>query len=329
MSLAPNKIRVGVLRGGPSPEYEVSLKTGSTILSNLSDQYVPIDVIISKDGQWHTGGLQKSPYQILKSVDVVLNAMHGEYGEDGTVQKMLEDFNVPYSGSDSIASSLGSNKVLSKNLFKKLGLLTPHHLEVKIPESLEVNREIINNINENIIFPVIIKPIRSGSSLGVSFAQDLRSLREALEESSKHSRELMVEEYINGKELASGVIEGFRGHDFYTLLPAMFSNFDQKKFHDFDSKYLDLGQSYQIPANLSNTEKEEIMNASIQIHKAFGLKHYSKCDFILHPKRGLFVLEVNTLPHISHRSPFVQSIESIGSNLKEFLNHLIEIVFKK
>ena len=230
-----HKIRVGVLRGGPSPEYEVSLNTGKTILANLPDEYEPIDILISKNGAWHTGGLRKDPYRILKTIDVAVNAMHGTYGEDGTVQKMLERFNIPYTGSDSMASALGMNKIMSKNVFEKYGLKTPHHIIIEKAGDDGITKEMMKKINESLPFPIIIKPLNSGSSLGVSLAEKIGQIKSALKKSFEHSSKLIVEEYINGKEATCGVIDNFRGEDIYTLLPVEIGT-TSPSFLDYDSK---------------------------------------------------------------------------------------------
>jgi D-alanine-D-alanine ligase len=327
------KTRVGVLRGGPSPEYEVSLKTGGTILSNLPEEYEPLDIFISKDGFWHIGGLQKNPYDILKTIDVVINALHGAYGEDGTVQKFLENFGIPYTGSNALSSSLGMNKIMSKEIFNRHGLKTPHHIIVDRDDEAGITENMIKKINENLTFPIIIKPTNSGSSLGVSFANNAGEIKNALKKSFEHSPKLMVEEYISGKEVTCGVIEGFRGQNFYTLLPAEINSNKKENFYDYDSKYSPLADGlesrYKIPGNFKEDEKIQIQEAAALIHKALGLRHYSRSDFILHPKRGLFVLEVNTLPELTHRSSFIKSLEAAGGNIKEFLSHLISKTLEK
>lgn len=112
------KIRVGVIRGGPSSEYGVSLKTGSEVLKYLStDKYLPIDILIDRQGKWHWWGLPTTPDKIASRVDLVFNALHGEYGEDGEVQSILDDLGIPYSGSGQLASALGMNKAMAKNIF--------------------------------------------------------------------------------------------------------------------------------------------------------------------------------------------------------------------
>jgi D-alanine-D-alanine ligase len=315
-----HKIRVGVLRGGPSPEYDVSLKTGGTILANLPEEYEPIDIFISKEGAWHTSGLQKNPYDILKTVDVVVNALHGSYGEDGTVQNLLENLNIPYTGSGSLSSAFGMNKIMSKDIFSRSGLKTPHHIVIQKDED---ENNLVSKINQNLPFPIIIKPINSGSSLGVSFVDNVKQVKAALKKSFMHSPKLMVEEFINGKETTCGVIDGFRGKDFYTLLPVEIVKQKDKRFHDYNSKYIDLESRYKIPGNFSESEKRRIGEAAVLIHQNLGLRHYSRSDFIVHPKRGLFVLEVNTLPELTHHSSFIKSLEAVGGNIKEFLSHLL------
>ncbi len=308
------------MRGGPSSEYGVSLNTGKTILANLPEEYEPLDVFISKDGIWHTGGLEKKPYDILKTIDVAVNAMHGAYGEDGAVQKFLENFGIPYTGSDSMASALGMNKIMSKNIFNNYNLKTPQYIIVDKDENQNI---LIKKINESLPFPIIIKPVNSGSSLGISFVDKVSDIKNALEESFRHSPKLMVEEYINGKEATCGVIEDFRKSPLYSLLPVEVISQKNKYFHDYDSKYADLESRYKLPGNFREDENEQIKKAAALIHKILGLRHYSRSDFIIHPRRGLFVLEVNTLPELSHRSSFIKSLEAVGGNIKEFLSHLL------
>jgi len=302
MSFA-QKIRVGVLRGGPSPEYEISLNTGRTILANLPEEYEPLDIFISKKGAWHIGGLEKEPRDILKFVDVAVNAMHGSYGEDGTVQKLIEGFGIPYTGSNPLSSAIGLNKEMSKNLFKRYGLKTPHHIMAE-----EGEKNLVDKINESLPFPVVVKPVNSGSSLGVSLVRRIDEIKEALIKSFAYSPKLIVEEYVNGREAACGVIEGFRGQNLYTLLPAEIAKSSRKII---------------VPGNFREDEKTQIQKAAALIHQALNLRHYSQSDFIIHPKRGLFVLEVNTLPELTHRSSFLKALEAVGGNIKEFLSHLL------
>ena len=114
-----------MLRGGPSNEYEVSLKTGANIIKSLSEKYSPVDVFIDKKGVWHINGVAYEPHEVFKKIDVAFNALHGEYGEDGKVQKILDTFSIHYTGSKSLSSAIGMNKALAKNIFKSHGIKTP------------------------------------------------------------------------------------------------------------------------------------------------------------------------------------------------------------
>src|SRR3989344_5437070 len=156
---------VGVLRGGPSREHDVSLRSGATILANLPEErYVVRDIYIDREGNWHDRGRPTAPERILRQIDVALIGLHGEYGEDGEVQKLLERFGVPYAGADSFGSYLAMHKLMSKTRAKEVGLLTPEFrfLEKK-EDAIETAKEIIRTFHQ----PVVVKPVGWGSSVGV------------------------------------------------------------------------------------------------------------------------------------------------------------------
>ncbi len=324
MSFRSDKIRVGVLRGGPSPEYEVSLKTGQSILKNLEEKYIPIDIVISKDGTWHENGFEKNPESILKKIDLAINGMHGTYGEDGTIQKIFETFNVPYTGSNSISSNICMNKVLSKKIYEKHGIKTPFYMSIPFEK---LSRQAILEVYKTVPAPFVVKPSSSGSSVGVHIAYSLPELEEAIVASSHHSPAVLIEEMIKGKEATCGVIDGFRNSDYYPLLPIEIRH--KKDFFDYDAKYKDTATEEICPGNFNQEESERIKQFSIDAHKALGLRHYSRSDFMIHPKRGIFILETNSLPGLTEQSLIPKSLTAIGSNLKEFLNHIIDLTRSK
>src|ERR1035437_2597248 len=131
------RIKVAVLRGGPGLEHDISLKTAKNILANLSDKYIPTDIFIAKDGLWYLDGVVISPAKLFKNIDVVFNAMHGEYGGDGKVQQLMDNFGVKYTGSKALASALGINKVLAKDIFTKANLKTPVYKIIRKSDNLE------------------------------------------------------------------------------------------------------------------------------------------------------------------------------------------------
>src|SRR3989344_1641849 len=150
-------IRVGVVRGGQSSEYDVSLKTGATVLKNLPERYAPVDILISKNGEWHAGGLPTRPEKILPHVDVVWNAPHGAYGEDGTFQQMLEAHGVPYTGSDSLASAIGMNKALARKRFADVGIKIPYGMVLRVDE-YEKDENFVFDLFRRFPQPSVVKP---------------------------------------------------------------------------------------------------------------------------------------------------------------------------
>jgi len=315
------KIRVGVIRGGPSSEYGVSLKTGSEVLKYLStDKYLPIDILIDRQGKWHWWGLPTTPDKIASRVDLVFNALHGEYGEDGEVQSILDDLGIPYSGSGRLASALGMNKAMAKNIFNREGIKTPRDV------LLEANTDPVQAADfvfRQLPPPWIIKPVDRGSSVGVFLAQTFPDLIQALKQAILFSPRILVEEYIRGREATCGVVDKFRGHDIYSLPPIEIRRPIGKALFDYEAKYN--GQTEEIcPGYFNQEEKEEIERLASLSHKLLGLRHYSRSDFIISP-RGVYLLEVNTLPGLTTNSLLPKSLSAIGCEYGQFLDHLISL----
>lgn len=314
---------MGVVRGGPSGEYDVSLKTGASVLRSLNEEeYNPVDIFISKDGEWHLGGVVKDHRNALKGLDVIFNALHGEYGEDGKVQKIFEENNIPYTGTNSFGSAISMNKALTKKALISAGIKTPEYLVIRkgnLDESLL--REIFNTFPQ----PSVIKPINGGSSLGVSIAKTQSDLEEALNEAFKYSDSVLVEEYIQGREATCGVIDSFRESDTYALMPSEIIDHTGSDIWSYDSKYSNYLHEIKCPGNFSREEKHLIQELSKQAHRSLGLRHYSRSDFIIHPRRGIYMLETNTLPGLTNTSLFPHALNACGSNLPEFVKHTISL----
>lgn len=318
------RIKVAVLRGGPGVEHDVSLKTGKNILDNLSDKYIPIDIFVAKNGKWYLDGVVITPAKLFKNVDVVFNAMHGEYGEDGKVQQLMDHFGVKYTGSSALASAIGMNKVLAKDIFKKANLKTPLHKIIKKGDDLE---NIAGSLFKSFPMPAIIKPSNKGSSVGVSLVKVLKDILPALEKALDHSDTVIVEEYINGREATCGVVEKFRGEAIYPLLPVEINKPKDFDFFDYNAKYSGLSREV-CPGNFAEKEKQMIQDMTVKAHQILGLRHYSRADFIVNPKRGVYILEVNTLPGLTKESLLPKSLEAVGCYLSNFLDHVINLALK-
>ena len=319
------RIKVAVLRGGPGVESEVSMKSGKNIIENLSDKYIPIDVFVAKEKAWFVDGVEISPEKLFRSCDVVFNAMHGEYGEDGKVQQLMDHFGVKYTGSKALASALGMNKVLAKEIFIKAGLKTPIYKVIKKGENLV---GLDQTLFKTFPMPAIVKPGGSGSSIGVSSVKTLKDIIPAIEKALKYSEVVIVEEFINGKEVTCGVVENFRGEAIYSLLPLEIATPKEFEFFGYDAKYSGCSSEVCL-GNLSDKEKRVIQDMAVEAHRVLGLRHYSRADFIVSPKRGAYILEVNTLPGLTKESLLSKSLDAVGCSLSHFLDHVITLAIEK
>lgn len=318
-----SKILVGVLRGGPSSEYDVSLQTGQTIIRNLPEQYESRDILIDKDGVWHSAGLPQNPANALRHVDVVWNGLHGEYGEDGQVQNVLEHLRIPYTGSESFASALTMNKVLTKNTLSDYGLKMPRHIVLN--RDTEDMDTVIFETFRTFPQPSVVKPIALGSSVGVTIAKDFQSFANAIRAAFEKSQKIIVEEFISGREATAGIVDNFRDQKFYQLPPIEIVPPKKNGFYDYHAKYISDDTGYVCPGNFSDEEKNEIKKMAEIAHKKLGLRHYSRSDFIVNPRRGIYFLETNTLPGMTTHSLIPKSLAAVGCPLPEFLDHIIKL----
>lgn len=322
MSENIHKIKVGVVRGGVSPEYDVSLKTGGEVLKNLSDKYVSYDILITKDGLWHINGVPTSPDKLRGKVDVVFNALHGEYGEDGKIQRALEELSMPYTGSGPVASAIGMNKALAKKNFR-VGdeIKTPLYKVVKKTD--DINKAAME-IWRSFPQPSIVKPLSGGSSIGISVIRTFPEMIDGINKVLDSGNDAIVEEYINGREVFSGVLSDFRGEKTYVLPPLEIMGSEKIDFLDYDKKNSVENINIASPAQLGKKEKELIAEAVKNIYENFPLKHYAGFDFIV-SKRGIYLLELNTLPGLAETSFLPKALSSVGTDMPQFLDHVITL----
>ena len=319
------RITVGVLRGGPSNEYEVSLNSGAAVLAEIDRaKYDPRDIFISRKGEWHVNGVGMDPQRALRSVDVAFNAMHGEYGEDGTVQRLLETIGTPYTGSDALSSGLSFNKQRTKEAVEKLGIKVPRG--ILLERSGDPERQALE-IFRSFPMPAMVKPLTGGSSVGMTLATDFFSLQRGIELALQISPRVLVEEFIQGREATVGVIESFRGQEVYPLFPVEIIPPPTCAFFDYEAKYS--GATKEIcPGNFAEKEKGTLADLAKEIHTKLHLRDYSRADFIV-SKRGTYFLEVNTLPGLTRESLFPKAVKAVGAKLSEFFTHVLDRTYNR
>ena len=316
---------VGVLRGGPSREHDVSLKSGAAIISALPEgRFTVRDIYIDKEGVWHDRGRVVEPSKALHQIDVALLGLHGEYGEDGQVQRLLERHGVRYAGADSFASHLAMHKLMAKARAKDIGLLTPEFRYIQAGENIEA---VAHDVTRNFPQPVIVKPVGWGSSVGISRVGGYAPLYTAIDALFKEGAPaVLIEEMIRGREATAGVVEGLRGKDLYSL-PVVEIVPPSGDFFSHAVKY-DGSTNEICPGNFSRVTTEELQRAAKIIHTELGIRHYSRSDFIVSP-RGIYYLETNTLPGLTSESLMPKSLAAVGVSLPEFLAHLVTLALSR
>lgn len=314
-------VRVAVLRGGPSEEYDISMQTGASILDALTKSpFDPFDIVVTKKGEWLHKGRETFPEQLLAHIDVVCIALHGAFGEDGKVQRLLDRYGVPYTGSGAYASGVAFNKVLTKDFLRDHGIKMPPHMVVT-SDSKDNPTPVAEAIGKMFGPQYVVKPIASGSSVGITIVQNAMLLPKVLQEALDTYDRVLVEKRIIGREATCGVVNRFRDSDVYVLPPIEIVPPQRADFFDRTVKYD--GTTEEIcPGRFSREEKDEMERVSKLVHEALGLQQYSRSDFMVAPD-GLYFLEVNTLPGLTTESLFPKAMTAVGSSHRELVQHLI------
>ena len=317
---------VGVLRGGPSSEYEVSLKSGASVLAALDkDKYDARDIFIDRTGVWHNRGIATDPHKALAGVDVAFNTIHGEYGEDGQLHEIIDPLGIAYTGADKLSSVLAFNKARTKEAAAKLGVKVAHGTVIEPNGEYE---SMAHKLFRSFPHPAIVKPVIGGSSVGTSIVRGFHDLAPALERAARVSPKVLVEEFIPGREATVGVVDSFRGEQAYALMPVEIVP-PTGKFFDFENKYN--GQTLErVPGNFTDTEKRELERLAKLVHQELGMSHYSRSDFIV-SKRGIYFLEVNSAAAVglTQQSLLPKALAAVGSSLSQFVEHVVELARKR
>lgn len=314
--------RVAVLRGGPSEEYAISLQSGATVIKALDALHYPYkDIVITKDGQWLETGIVRSPDNALEAVDVVFVALHGGYGEDGQVQKILHRKHIPYTGSRSLPSAIAFNKELTKFTLQPLNVLMPKHRKFTVAD-LDTLDEEVETLFKEIGQELFIKPVKTGSSHGARYAPTKELLASHIRELSGRYDELLIEEYIRGREATVGILHDFRNESLYALPAIEIVPPNGEPAFSFENKYN--GKTAEIvPGRFSYEEKEQLSHIATKVHEALGLDHYSRSDFIV--RNGeVYFLEINTLPGLTSESLLPKAAAAVGLTYDQLIAHLVE-----
>lgn len=305
------KLNIVVLYGGFSSEREISLKTGKAVYENLrkwEDFNVKLLEIKKTDYLKKLLSLKK------QKIDLVFVALHGKFGEDGTLQSILEGLKIKYTGSGPLASAICMNKHYAKCIFVANRIPTPKwQLVDKISQK--------NNLK--IDFPVIIKPVDEGSTIGVSLAKNYREYFEGLRKAFKYSDKIIVEKFITGREFTVPILGD-------KILPIVEIKPNLNKFYDFDSKYKKGGSEHIVPANLKEDIYKKIETIAKKAAEVVGCEVLCRVDVILENNTNkIYILEINSIPGMTSTSLFPESAKYSGISFPQLVREIVFLSLKK
>ena len=349
------KIRVGVVFGGRSGEHEVSLRSAESIINAIDkSKYEVVPIAITRRGRWLVAadagallpqavmsssehesvaiigdpthqGLKKLDANVSETIDVVFPVLHGTYGEDGTIQGLLEMAGVPYVGCGVLASATGMDKVLMKQLFQHAGLAVVDY-EWFLRSAWETNPDaIIAAVANRLGYPVFVKPANLGSSVGISKAKSRDELRAAIDDAARYDRKIIVERAVVGREIEISVLgnddpiaslpgEIITGHDFY----------------DYEDKYVDTTSRTEVPARLPGQTIEQIRTDAITAFRAIDGSGLARVDFFVENETDRVIInEINTMPGFTSISMYPKMWEASGIGYGELIDRLIALAIER
>jgi len=325
------KIKIAVLMGGPSAEHNVSLKSGKAVVKNLNKtKYEVLPIKISRDNRWifpkNEVFDEKTAIKKLKEqkVEIIFPALHGEYGEDGTIQEVLKSAALPYIGSGPLASALGINKAATAKILSFYKIEIPPFFLTNFFERIEETRKKI--IEKEIMYPLVVKPANRGSSVGVSIVQKENQLKKAIIKAKKYSNLIMIQKFIKGREITCGILE--KNGKIIALPPTEIIP-QKSKFFDYKAKYSSGGSLEITPAKLPKKLTKKIQKMAIRVHQIIGCLDFSRTDLICTKDNKLYFLEINTLPGLTEVSLIPQQAKAIGISFPQFLDIIIQNAIKR
>lgn len=304
--------RIAVLMGGRSAEREVSLKTGEQVARALTQRGHEVVRIDSADDAF-IGELRRL------APDVVFVCLHGRYGEDGTIQGLLEILGLPYVGSGVLASALAMDKAMSKAVYEHAGVPTPPWAVVRRGEPVEADA-IVAALGEKLA----VKPANEGSAIGVTIVRDARELPGAIGTALEHFRVALIESFIPGAEVTVGVV----GNDDPTVLPTL-QVVPVNDFYDYESKYVPGMSRHLIPADVPEAARRESQRLALLAHDVLGCRGMSRTDLIITEDGRAYVLETNTIPGMTETSLLPDAARAAGIEFPSLCEMLVRLALEE
>lgn len=350
-------MKLAVIFGGMSTEHDVSIVSGNSVIKNLNkEKYEVFPIYIDEEGNWYKynediqniGKIKvgdkitkieeiQNPIIYLKQMDCIFPVLHGLYGEDGTIQGLFELLKVPYVGCKVLSSSISMDKAYTKIILEKAGLKQAPYVHIREDKGkyryiekdfTETNctlEEVSKKIEENISYPMFIKPSNSGSSVGINKAKTKEELKNAIKFASKYDKKILIEQGIDGREVECAVL----GNE-DVIASCIGEVLSAEEFYSFDSKYNNQESRTQIPADLPEKITEKIRKQAIKAFKSVNGRGLSRVDFFVENKTNEIIInEINTMPGFTNISMYPKLFEASGISYSELLDRIINLALEK
>jgi D-alanine-D-alanine ligase len=354
MATGKKRLRIGVLFGGRSGEHEVSLASAASVIRGLDpEKYEAVPIGISKDGRWLVGaGAQKMLPEVLKTgqrvvlpadpnaaglvpldhsggdsqrVDVMFPVLHGTFGEDGTVQGLLELAGLPYVGAGVVGSAVGMDKDMQKRLFLQADLPVADFLAIPRADWEKAPKKALGTIEKKFRYPLFVKPATLGSSVGMTKVHIRKELPAALDLAAEFAQKILVERAIVGREIEVSVLGNA---DPRASVPGEIV--PHREFYDYTAKYLEEGTQLIIPAKLTRAQVKHFQDYAVRAFRAIECTGMARVDFFLEGRtRRIFLNEVNTIPGFTSISMYPKMWEASGIPFRELIDRLITLAFEQ
>jgi D-alanine-D-alanine ligase len=356
------RLKVGLLFGGRSGEHEISLLSAQGVMGAIDpDKYEVVPIGITKEGRWLAAGdpmkaltsgeaAESNPVALLaepsqrgllrleareqeralkaievSQIDVAFPILHGPYGEDGTVQGLLELAGIPYVGAGVLASAVGMDKVVFKDVVRAHGLPVPAYVTLKRKEWEQGPEQAVARVEADVGYPCFVKPANLGSSVGISKARNRAELHQALAEAARYDRKLLVEAAIDAREIEVSVL----GND-EPIASVAGEIVPGREFYDYAAKYLDAGSQLLIPAPIPPETAERVRELAVQAYLAIDCAGMARVDFLLDRQTGeMYLSEVNTLPGFTPISMYPKLWEATGISYRELIDRLVQLALER
>ena len=312
------KTRVAIVYGGRSGEHEISLLSAESVIAAMNpDRYEITRFLIDKQGQWSPRAITPEP-GANPDIDVIFPALHGTFGEDGSMQGLFELADLPYVGANVLGSAVSMDKDVMKRVCRDQGLPVIDWLVLDRDSSAEF-------VAEKLPFPIFVKPANLGSSVGISKAHNIEELRAALKTAAEFDRKIVVERGIEGREFECAVL----GNE-HPAASVPCEILPSREFYDYEDKYeLNLART-ELPPNLAPSEIAEMRRLAVECFKAVGCEGMGRVDFLREEATGkIFINEINTIPGFTSISMYPKMWEYTGIPYSQLIDRLIELAFER